>query len=213
VFSDIADATAGVGTGIGRTAKGIGTSAIHPGTIADNVSAAYAEGGLGLAINQFNPVYGAITSYDKMLYLTQLGCTKEASAAGWDGAFNAASTVAIATGGASTITRTTTGSTATAARAGANSVDSLLVNKDFQFPGAGRSGAGVKDFVGPPSAIVRGAAPGRIYVTDGNGRVILDVTKDRVKTVIPGQGFEKGDKRKIVPSRKQLGWIDELWGG
>lgn len=87
------------------------------------------------------------------------------------------------------------------------------LDKAFQFGGAGRSGAGVKNFVGPPSAVVRGASPGRIFVTDDEGRVIFDITRDRVKPVIPGQGFISGDGRKLTPTQEQLSWIDELWGG
>jgi hypothetical protein len=34
--------------------------------------------------------------------------------------------------------------------------------------------------------------PGRVFVTNDKGQVILDITKDRIKPVTPGQGF--GDK-------------------
>jgi RHS repeat-associated protein len=96
----------------------------------------------------------------------------------------------------------------------ANAGSKLLpkVDNTFQFPGAGRSGAGVKNFLGPPNAIARGASPGRVFVTDEQGRVIFDVTRDRVKPVMPGQGFVSGDGRKLSPTAEQLGWIDELWG-
>ncbi|MFL6120361.1 MAG: RHS repeat-associated core domain-containing protein [Actinophytocola sp.] len=87
----------------------------------------------------------------------------------------------------------------------------LRTDHNFQFPGAGRSGSRVKDFVGPPNSVVRGASEGRVFVTDGQGRVILDITKDRAKPVIPGQGFPKGDI-KTTPTAEQLGWIDDLWG-
>ncbi|MGL4297721.1 MAG: hypothetical protein ACRCW4_01455 [Candidatus Neomicrothrix subdominans] len=43
--------------------------------------------------------------------------------------------------------------------------------------------------------------------------MIFDVTRDRVKPVVPGQGFVSGDGRKLTPTAEQLGWIDELWGG
>lgn len=97
----------------------------------------------------------------------------------------------------------------------ANAGTKLLpkVDSAFQFPGAGRSGAGVKNFVGPPNTIARGASPGRVFVTDDQGRVIFDVTRDRVKPVVPGQGFVSGDERKLTPTSEQLSWIDELWGG
>jgi RHS repeat-associated protein len=100
---------------------------------------------------------------------------------------------------------------ATAAKAGSKLLPK--VNNAFQFPGAGRSGAGVKNFVGPPNTIARGASPGRVFVTDEQGRVIFDVTRDRVKPVVPGQGFVSGDGRKLTPTSAQLSWIDELWGG
>lgn len=87
-----------------------------------------------------------------------------------------------------------------------------VVDESFQFPGAGRSGAGVKNFEGPPNAVVKGASPGRVFVTDGEGRVILDITADRVKPVVPGQGFVAGDGRKLVPTIEQLDWIKKLWG-
>ena len=97
----------------------------------------------------------------------------------------------------------------------ANAGSKLLPKVDdvFRFPGAGRSGAGVKNFVGPPNTIARGASPGRVFVTDDQGRVIFDITRDRVKPVVPGQGFISGDGRKLAPTPEQLAWIDELWGG
>lgn len=86
------------------------------------------------------------------------------------------------------------------------------IDKSFQFGGAGRSGAGVKNFVGPQNSVVRGASQGRVFVTDDQGRVVLDITRDRVKLVIPGQGFVAGGGRKLVPTQQQLDWIDQLWG-
>jgi hypothetical protein len=87
------------------------------------------------------------------------------------------------------------------------------VDKSFQFGGAGRSGAEVKNLVGPPNAVVRGASPGRVFLPDDQGRVILDITRDRVKPVVPAQGFVSGDGRKLALAQQQLDWIDELWGG
>lgn len=49
----------------------------------------------------------------------------------------------------------------------------------------------------------------RAFVTNAEGKVILDITKDRVKTVIPGQGF--GPKR--APTAEELGWLQQLLGG
>jgi hypothetical protein len=98
------------------------------------------------------------------------------------------------------------GKAAEAANAGSKVLPKT--SKEFQFPGAGRSGAGVKNFVGPPNTIARGASPGRVFVTDGEGRVVFDVTRDRVKPVVPGQGFIPGDGRKLTPTSPQprRGW-------
>ncbi|MEV8438681.1 hypothetical protein AB0425_14985 [Actinosynnema sp. NPDC051121] len=70
----------------------------------------------------------------------------------------------------------------------------------------------MKDFVGPPNSVVRGASQGGVFVTDPNGRVIFDITRDRAKPVVPGVGFIKGDGRKLTPDTRQLAWIDQLWG-
>lgn len=87
-----------------------------------------------------------------------------------------------------------------------------IIDDSFQFGGAGRSGAGVKNFIGLKNAAVRGASQGRVFVTDGQGRVILDIAADRVKPVVPGRGFVAGDGRKILPTAEQLDWIKKLWG-
>lgn len=100
-------------------------------------------------------------------------------------------------------------------RGGAAASDAVTLpklDKVFQFPGAGRTGAKVKDFVGPPNVVARGASPGRVFVTDDQGRVIFDITRDRVKPVVPGQGFIRGDGRKLAPTAEQLAWIEVLWG-
>ena len=36
---------------------------------------------------------------------------------------------------------------------------------------------------------------GRVFITNNKGEVILDITKDRVKTVIPGRGFKHWRRR------------------
>ncbi|MBU4188284.1 MAG: Hint domain-containing protein, partial [Propionicimonas sp.] len=82
------------------------------------------------------------------------------------------------------------------------------LDQAFQFGGGGRSGQNVKSMVGPPNTVARGASPGRVFATDGEGRVVLDVTADRVKPVTPGQGFGE----KSLPTQEQLGWISDLWG-
>lgn len=83
------------------------------------------------------------------------------------------------------------------------------LNRDVQFPGGGRGGGNVKNFVGPPNSVVRGATPGRVYRTDGEGRVISDITKERTKPVTPGEGFGN----KMSPTSEEQSWIDQLWGG
>lgn len=71
----------------------------------------------------------------------------------------------------------------------------------------------MKNFVGPQNAVVRGASEGRVFVTDDQGRVILDITRDRTKPVVPGRGYVAGDGRKLAPTQQELDWIDQLWGG
>jgi hypothetical protein len=51
-----------------------------------------------------------------------------------------------------------------------------------------------------------------VFVTDGQGRVIADITRDRVKPVVPGKVFVNGSGRKQPVIQEQLGWIDKLWG-
>ena len=75
---------------------------------------------------------------------------------------------------------------------------------DIQLNG-GRSGSAVKNLTGPPNSAVRGSE-GRAFVTNEKGNVVLDITKDRVKPVNPGQGF--GEKRLPTDAEKKL--IDDL---
>jgi hypothetical protein len=79
---------------------------------------------------------------------------------------------------------------------------------DISLSGAGRSGQGVKFLTGPPNSAVKSTGPGRVFVTDAQGRVIFDITADRVKPVTPGVGF--GDKRP--PTFEELELIKKLWG-
>jgi hypothetical protein len=72
----------------------------------------------------------------------------------------------------------------------------------------GRSGQNVKNLVGPPNSAVRGGGD-RIFITNDKGQVILDITRDRVKSVTPGQGF--GPKRPHTPD--ELSLLDQLLGG
>ena len=80
------------------------------------------------------------------------------------------------------------------------------IRNDIALSG-GRSGQNVKNLTGPPNSAVRGA-DGRIYVTNGNGQVIFDITRDRVKPVTPGQGF--GPKRPPTPDELEL--INKIYG-
>ena len=80
---------------------------------------------------------------------------------------------------------------------------------DVSISGAGRSGQNVKSLTGPANSVVKSTAPGRVFVTDAQGRVILDITLERVKPVTPGVGF--GEKRP--PTLEELEWIKLLWGG
>jgi RHS repeat-associated protein len=73
---------------------------------------------------------------------------------------------------------------------------------DYPPQSGGRSGEKVKDATGPPNSAI--PSTGRsVWVTDGNGNVVVDVTPDRAKPVIPGVGF--GDKRS--PTQGEL----DLW--
>lgn len=96
----------------------------------------------------------------------------------------------------------------TAAKAGRGALDEagLTLRTDVQLSG-GRGGGAVKTLTGPPNSIVRGA-PGRIYQTDSEGRVIADITAGRVKPVTPGRGF--GPKRPPTP--QELEWLRRAGG-
>jgi hypothetical protein len=78
---------------------------------------------------------------------------------------------------------------------------------DLPAVSGGRSGSQVKKLTGPPNSVIKGFA-GRVYVTNDQGQVILDITKDRVKPVIPDQGF--GPKRP--PTEEELDLINKLHG-
>jgi RHS repeat-associated protein len=70
----------------------------------------------------------------------------------------------------------------------------------------GRTGGKVKGLTGPPNSVVRGGGE-RLFVTDDQGQVILDITGKRVKPVIPGQGF--GPKR--APTTEEKGLLDQVF--
>lgn len=71
----------------------------------------------------------------------------------------------------------------------------------------GRGGQYVKGIVGPPNSAIQGGRPGRIFITDDNGKVVLDVTKDRVKPV--GSGGKTFD-RKRDPTPQELDLLDRM---
>ncbi len=78
---------------------------------------------------------------------------------------------------------------------------------DVSLSGGGRSGEKVKQLTGPPNSAVRGIVPGKVFVTDARGQVILDINAERVKPVRPQIGF--GEKRS--PTAVELGLITKLW--
>ena len=77
---------------------------------------------------------------------------------------------------------------------------SPTVRSDVTLSG-GRSGQKVKNLTAPINSAVRGAN-GRVCVTNDKGQVILDMTRKRVKPVIPGQGL--GPKRAPTPQELEL---------
>ena len=81
------------------------------------------------------------------------------------------------------------------------------VRSDVALSG-GRSGGLVKNLVGPPNSVVRGGGA-RAFVTNEEGKAILDITADRVKPVMPGQGF--GPKR--APTPEELDLLDKVLKG
>jgi len=93
------------------------------------------------------------------------------------------------------------------AAGGARAAAQQALRPDVVLSG-GRSGQLVKSLVGPPSSAVRGGGA-RAFVTNEQGQVILDITAQRVKPVIPGQGF--GPKRP--PTTEELGLLDKILGG
>ncbi len=75
------------------------------------------------------------------------------------------------------------------------------------FRSAGRSGSGAKHLTAPANSAVRGGGQ-RTFVTNDQGQVVLDITRSRVKPVIPGQGF--GPKR--APTEGELRLLDAILG-
>lgn len=74
------------------------------------------------------------------------------------------------------------------------------LNVEFQAYG-GRSGEFVKTLTGPPDSIFKGGGE-RLFVTDHLGRVILDLTRERAKDVVPNLGFVS--KRQPTDAERQV---------
>jgi hypothetical protein len=92
------------------------------------------------------------------------------------------------------------------ANVAAKGVTNLALRSDIVLSG-GRSGQLVKNLTGPANSVLKGSG-NRIYITDDAGKVIWDITKDRAKSVIPGQGFGP----KVAPTQQQLDWHNKIWG-
>jgi hypothetical protein len=93
----------------------------------------------------------------------------------------------------------------TAVRTAVEGGGNLAIRSDIVLSG-GRSGQLVKMLTGPTNSVVKGGQ-GRIFITDNAGKVIWDVTKDRAKSVVPGQGFGP----KVAPTQEQLNLIKQVW--
>ncbi|MGC9341262.1 MAG: hypothetical protein ACP5E3_01030, partial [Bacteroidales bacterium] len=83
----------------------------------------------------------------------------------------------------------------------------LSLRPDIILKG-GRSGQLVKYLRGPSNSVFRGGSHGRIFISDDTGNIIWDVTMDRAKSVIPGQGFGP----KVTPTDEMLELIRIMWG-
>jgi hypothetical protein len=91
--------------------------------------------------------------------------------------------------------------------------EEMTVRPDATPLSGGRSGQNVKNLKAEPNSFVPGS-PGRIYATNENGEVVRDITKERVKNVIPGQGFEH-DKNGVIerePTAQERQALGKIWG-
>jgi hypothetical protein len=64
----------------------------------------------------------------------------------------------------------------------------------------------VPSLSGPPRSAIPSIGGDRIFITDKDGHVVLDVTRARAKLVDPGRGF--GEKR--APSREEADLMDAM---
>jgi hypothetical protein len=76
------------------------------------------------------------------------------------------------------------------------------------FSFGGRSGEKVKFLKGPANSAVKSEAKGRVFVTNALGQVVLDITAERVKQVVPHIGFV-GEKRDLTAEELEL--LKQLW--
>jgi len=76
-----------------------------------------------------------------------------------------------------------------------------IARPDYPPQSGGRSGERVKDATGPPNSAIPTTGES-VWITDGNGNVVVDVTPGRAKPVTPGVGF--GDKRSPTPTELDL---------
>jgi hypothetical protein len=83
----------------------------------------------------------------------------------------------------------------------------LIIRSDVIIKG-GRSGQMLKNAIGPANSVVKGGSEGRVLVTNQMGQVVWDITKDRVKQVVPGSGFGP----KSTPTQEQINLIKQVWG-
>jgi hypothetical protein len=85
---------------------------------------------------------------------------------------------------------------------------SITPRPDLPPLSGGRSGQNVPVLTGPPNSAIPGGGNDRIFITDDNGNVVVDVTRDRAKPVMPGQGF--GPKRP--PTSQEIDLLDKMGG-
>jgi hypothetical protein len=83
----------------------------------------------------------------------------------------------------------------------------VALRPDISLSG-GRSGEKVKFLKGPPHSALKSVVEGRVFVTNAVGQVVLDITAERVKQVIPQVGFV-GEKRDSTA--EELDLIKQLW--
>lgn len=71
----------------------------------------------------------------------------------------------------------------------------------------GRSGRGVKGHTGPPNSAIPIGPGGRFGITDGNGKVIKDITPGRTKMLDP---TGRSKPTKASPTQEELGLLNEV---